>query len=76
MSYICMEDCSNCPFFFEENKTVSAKQNPTVVKENLTTEPNEVEQTENGLSVVESVPTYVVKRNIFGKEKLVQVKGE
>lgn len=34
----------------------------------------EVSPSETGLVVLEDIPTYEVKRNIFGKEKTVRVK--
>ncbi|MCQ2081719.1 MAG: hypothetical protein MJZ11_08665 [Lachnospiraceae bacterium] len=43
----------------------------SVVKEDLTTA-EESSVTENGLAVIENVPVFEVKKNIFGKEKVVR----
>lgn len=79
MMFACIQDCSVCPFQCRPRRPVSSKvqllSNPeqleSVVKENLTTD-EESSVTENGLSVIDKVAVFEVKKNIFGKEKVVR----
>lgn len=79
MMFACIQDCSVCPFQCRPRRPVTprvelvgnSEQLESVVKENLTT-PEESSVTENGLTVVENVPVFEVKKNIFGKEKVVR----
>ena len=79
--FACIQDCSVCPFQCRPRKVYpytpkvellrNSEQLESVVKEDLTTA-EDYSVTENGLAVIEKVPTYEVKRNIFGKEKVVR----
>lgn len=78
--FACIQDCSVCPFQCRPRKRVqsptvqqfgNSEQFEAVVKEDLTTA-EESSVTENGLTVVENVPIFEVKKNIFGKEKVVR----
>lgn len=80
MMFACIQNCSVCPFQCRPRKPVqspivepvrNSEQLEPVVKEDLTT-PEEPSVTENGLSVVENIPVFEVKKNIFGKEKVVR----
>lgn len=80
MMFACIQDCSVCPFqcipIRPARKPVvepfgNPKQSDAVaVPPQTTVEESSV--TENGLTVVEKVPIYEVKKNIFGKEKVVR----
>lgn len=80
MMFACIQNCSVCPFQCRPRKPVqspivepvgNSEQLESVVKEDLTT-PEEPPVTENGLAVVENIPVFEVKKNIFGKEKVVR----
>lgn len=81
MMFACIQNCSVCPFQCRPRRPVqspivepvgnSEQLETSVVKENLTTA-EESSVTENGLSVVENIPVFEVKKNIFGKERVVR----
>lgn len=80
MMFACIQDCSVCPFQCRPRRPVtprvelvgnSEQLKTSVVKEDLTTA-EESSVTENRLAVIENVPVFEVKKNIFGKEKVIR----
>lgn len=55
MNFVCVGDCSRCPFRGNERRA-PVKPKTTVTEQS-----------------VEDTPKYEVKRNIFGKEKVVMI---
>lgn len=81
MMFACIQDCSVCPFQCRprrpvQSPTVEQVGNPeqletSVVRENRTTT-EDSSAIENGLIVAENIPVFEVKKNIFGKERVVR----